>query len=100
MTNELANKIKEFEEEKDLAKSFMISLVKINPFGKTEVTNSDRDFILKNGEEEGEEIPASNPDIPTTSFIRAAIQTPSTNQAGIRASPSNKGVNSSSNSIP
>ena len=43
LTNELANKVQAFEEEKDLAKSFMISLVKINPFGKTEVTNSDTD---------------------------------------------------------
>ena len=99
LTNELANKVQALEEEKDLAKSFMISLVKINPFGKNEVTDSDTDLFLKICEEEGEEEPASDPDIPNTSFIRTAIQTPSTNAAGLRASPSTKGVNSSS-SIP
>ena len=72
LTNELANKVKVLEEERDLAKSFMISLVKINPFGKTEAAFSDMELFPKNNEEGKEEL-TSDPDIPTTSFIRTAI---------------------------
>ena len=72
LTNELANKVKVLEEERDLAKSFMISLVKINPFGQTEVAYSDMELFPKS-DEEGEEEPTSDPDIPTTSFMRTAI---------------------------